>query len=204
MARKPRKKPAQHRASRRAKKHGKTSRLPGYFQQPDELPAVERLRPGRGYKHLLLQTDVIDFLSLLPQYNDLSQGLEEIIFAPHREGTFGWHKPHAVAICAWDNYLWLTMDEGFIMDHEELLDRLGVEREQIPAPGVPSWEVRWTEDQARGFQLLGVLLEHLCLRRGQWGSATEGDASLQKRYSQQYMDKHRQTIWDRYRDMFEY
>src|SRR5947207_13763624 len=42
----------------------------------------ERRRPGKGYRHVLRKSDVERFIALLPDWDELSDGLDAIVLLP--------------------------------------------------------------------------------------------------------------------------
>jgi hypothetical protein len=64
---------------------------PGYDITPQPRPFIDRQRPGAGYRHLL-ERDVERFVELLPDWEELSQGLNAIVLAPGDPGVLGWHR----------------------------------------------------------------------------------------------------------------
>jgi hypothetical protein len=71
----------------------------------DSIPLVERERPGDGYRHLLKVRDIEAFIGLLPEWDELSRGLDRIVLAAGEDGM-GYHELGTVAICAWEKDLW--------------------------------------------------------------------------------------------------
>lgn len=78
-------------------------------------------------RHALCEKDILKFVGLLPEWDQLSQGLEEIVLADRDESEVdGWYSPGIVAICAVPENLrenWYAIHyEG----HRQLLQRLNV------------------------------------------------------------------------------
>ncbi len=53
-----------------------------YYNTPQPFPAIYRKRPGRGFRHVLRQEDIETFVTLLPDWTELSRGLDAIVLAP--------------------------------------------------------------------------------------------------------------------------
>src|SRR5262249_14326560 len=86
-------------------------------------------------RHLVAATDVSAFLALLPDWRELSLGLQRVVLDDD-VSCFGWHRPTTIALCAWPAGL------GSL---------LGPAYHQAPAaislrPGVPSRSVVLPED----------------------------------------------------------
>jgi hypothetical protein len=71
-------------------------------------PDRRRKSTARGtssYRHLLKRRDVECFLEIVPDWHELSTGLNAIVLAPHGD-CMGWHEPGVVHVCAWEEELW--------------------------------------------------------------------------------------------------
>ena len=47
-----------------------------YYSHTQRDVIIDRKRPGQGYRHLLLARDTRKFIDLLPDWDELSQGIE--------------------------------------------------------------------------------------------------------------------------------
>ena len=54
-------------------------------------PALERQRPGDGFRHLLRRPQIESFIALLPDWDELSVGLNAIVLAPGQDDAMGLH-----------------------------------------------------------------------------------------------------------------
>ena len=61
---------------------------------------IERTNPGRGFRHLVTRREVVNFLSLLPDWDQLAIGLDKIVLAKGSTMRDGWHRRGMVGICA--------------------------------------------------------------------------------------------------------
>lgn len=184
--------------------HGKVQRknraaqTRNYYNTPQDVPVIDRRRPGAGYRHLLKRRDLIDFISILPDWDELSKGLNAIVLAPGEEDTAGWHDPGVVAICAWERELWLTVESGFYREHKDLLHRLGVPCEK-KANG---YLCKFEESTARAFQLLHILLHELGHHHDIMTTRSRKRASRGESYAEEYARSYERAIWDRYCEVF--
>jgi len=115
----------------KVQRKNRTALSPSYGRTPLDRPVVDRQRPGPAYRHLLTKQHVYQFIDLLPEWDDLSKGLKAIVLAPGEAGSFGWHRPGIVAVCAWDRELEIDLHVDFIEEHQDVLTRLGVEERPI-------------------------------------------------------------------------
>ena len=77
--------------------------------------------------HALREEDIHRFIEILPDWKELSRGLEEIVLADRYEKDVdGWYSPGTVALCAWPDGLTDIWPAVHYDEHREVLDRLGV------------------------------------------------------------------------------
>lgn len=99
-----------------------------------------------------------EFLGLLPDWDELTVGLDAIALDDGDQGCMGWCTEGVVAVCAWRRDLWWNdSDPDFVAEHRPVLDLLDV-------PVVKAgrrYSVEWTETQARAFQLRHILTYEL-------------------------------------------
>src|SRR4051794_30335202 len=54
-----------------------------YYYAPRRREVViDRKRPRPGYRHLLTKKDLLDFIALLPDWDEIAVGLNAIVLAP--------------------------------------------------------------------------------------------------------------------------
>jgi hypothetical protein len=128
-----------------------------YFAVPQSEIRVDRCDPALGHRHLITVAQLRCFLELLPDWDELAIGLRAIVL-DSADDCMGWHDRGVVAVCGWEQELWwMDSDPAFVADRRDLFELLGGEYEQLGR----RWEVRWTEAQARAFQLLHILPHEL-------------------------------------------
>ena len=168
-----------------------------YDTRPPAL-VIDRQRPGKGYRHVLMQRDIERFLDLLPDWAELSRGLNAIVLAPGEYTTNGWHTRGVVAVCAWETDLWVDYAVGHYGDHKPIFDRLGVRSHPIDN-GVMC---EFTEAQARGYQLLHILLHELGHHHDRMTTRSRVRASRGEPYAEAYALRYEALIWERYQEAF--
>jgi hypothetical protein len=165
---------------------------PSYYSHSQPWPLVDRKRPGQG-RHLLHQADIHRFLKLLPEWVELSKGLNAIVLAPLSD-AMGYHSPGVVHICAWEKELWWDDTiPGFVADHHALLQRLGVRTKEEEGRFI----LQWTVQQARAFQLLHVLIHELGHHHDRMTSRS-GRGSRGESFAETYAWTTADVVWDRY------
>jgi hypothetical protein len=171
---------------------------PDYYNTPQTVPVIDRERPGLGYRHVLKKRDVIDFISILPDWDELSKGLNVIVLATAEEDADGWHDPGIVAVCAWERELWREMDAEYYQEHTDTLERLGVPCEKTTTGSL----CKFTEATTKAFQLLHILLHELGHHHDRMTTRSKREASRGEGYAERYARQYEKLIWDRYLELF--
>jgi hypothetical protein len=173
----------------------RTDVSPTVYNTPRDCPVVRRLKPGFGYRHILRQQDVADFLRLLPDWGRLSEGLNAVLLAPGSRHYDGWYKPGVVAVCAWERGLWREMTRDGYEGHRGLFERL-----EVPCEATVDgyYLCRFTEPAVRAYQLLHVLLHELGHHHDRMTTRSRADCCRGEGYAEGYAWENEQRVWDRY------
>lgn len=159
----------------------------------DEI-RLERRDPAWGGRHLITIAQLREFIGLLPMWDEVAVGLEAIILDSD-DDCMGWCHLGEVAICAWEADLWWQdAIPAWLDEHRELLDRLEVE--------IAGDEVRWTEAQARAFQLLHILPHELGHHHDRMTTRTRRYAARGEPYAEEYANRVLDDVWPAYISRF--
>jgi hypothetical protein len=170
----------------------------GYYDTEQPFPVIDRKRLGKGYRHLLKQKDVYDFISILPDWNELSFGLNAIVLAPGSEDTFGYHYAGVVHICAWDENIWCDLSDDGYEAERYILERLGVACEAIEGGML----CKFTEQTARAHQLLATLLHELGHHHDRMSTKSKFQTARGEAYAIEYAKNYSERIWTEYQETF--
>jgi hypothetical protein len=175
--------------------------LSNHYSQVRQFETViDRLRPGEGYKHYLTIADVRRFIGILPDWDELSAGLDAIIL-DEGGGRMGWHWDGVVAVCAWERELASDWDNEFVEAHAAILDRLGVERK--PMPNDPQGTLCYFDEPSiKGFQLMHILLHELGHHHDRMNTRSRRASARGEKYAESYSLKYAEKIWDAYFRVF--
>lgn len=172
----------------------------GDFNAVRDEPKVFRKNPGPYHRHVLHVRHVREFVAILPQWAELSEGLNTILLARHVHGCDGFHRAGLVAICAQPRSLcWVVEDQGYVDEHATLLRRLNVSMQSTPE----GTELRFAEGSLRAFQLLHVLLHELGHHHDRMTTRSRRRASRGESFAERYANEHAGMIWDRYHELAE-
>jgi hypothetical protein len=181
---------------------------------------LERRKPADGHRHLVNVPQLRAFLDLLPEWDDIAVGIRAIVLDSNTE-CHGWYQAGIVAICNWEHGLWSLEPPSFFAECGYVVELLGVEtvsfqesyelrevneilqrygRERIA--GGDHWrEVRWTEGQARAFQLLYVLPHELGHHHDRMTTRSRRVARGE-RYAEAYARRAVEALWPAYASEF--
>ena len=186
--------------------------------RPREV-VIERDRPGEGYRHVLTKQDIYDFISLLPDWDNLAVGLNAIVLTAGSSRADGYHVPGVVHVCAWESQLWIAASSKYYEDHSAVFERLGVPCERAvdrlasdenKAAAVwefrstfgwyseDAWVCKFTEDAARGYQLLHILLHELGHHHDRMTTRSQKRTGRGETYAEEYAYKYEGLIWQQY------
>jgi hypothetical protein len=184
----------------RVRKKNNWERTPDCYSVPQLVPAIDRRRPGEGYRHLLLKRDIERFVELIPYWDDVSHGLDVIVLDRGRGGCDGWYNRGVLAVCAWPTNLVYELDPDWYVEHRAFLVRIGL---HVADYGCEPYIARWTPDTARAYQLCHVFLHELGHHVDRMCTRMKRDNSPRgEDWAEQYAWANEVMIWERYCDEF--
>jgi hypothetical protein len=111
----------------------------------------------------------------------------------------GWHDRGVVAVCGWEQELWwMDSDPAFVADRRDLFELLGGEYEQLGR----RWEVRWTEAQARAFQLLHILPHELGHHHDRMTTRSRLQSARGEQFAERCAHRVMEEVWPAYATRF--
>jgi hypothetical protein len=179
-------------------RHGLT---PHHSQTSLDDLAIERQRPGAGYRHLLSTADVTTFIGILPNWDDLAVGLDAVLLAPGDPDAMGWCDSSRIAVCAWDREIENKWHPEFVDEHAAVLDRLGVELVSLSKHEILC---KFDENSARGFQLMHIFLHELGHHRDRMTTRRQVEMGRGESYAEKYANAFADQIWERYFEVFDF
>jgi hypothetical protein len=185
----------------KVQKKNNWQRSTNYYTTPlPGMVAIDRKRPGEGYKHVLNKSDIYRFLELLPDWNTLAVGLNAVVLAPGRDRwDGGYFNLGVVCLYAWEAGLWCERNEEYVQDHRAIFDRLGVECEPIEGN---YYLCKFDEASVRGYQLLHILLHELGHHHDRMTTRSQRSAERGEPYAEAYALQYEELIWDSYTRAF--
>ncbi|MGI8922974.1 MAG: hypothetical protein ACR2HJ_02865 [Fimbriimonadales bacterium] len=178
----------------RVRKKNRAELSNDYYVHTQPLPVVDRKRPGPGFKHLLTKQHIYDFIEILPDWDELSQGLDAVVLAAGRHDRYGWHVPGVVHVCAWEVGIWERVTIRSFEDDREIMERLHVPIESNDDEVI----LKFTESTARAFLLLDVFLHELGHHHDRITTRSKREAARGEPYAIAYAAEYGARIWRDY------
>ena len=172
-----------------------------YYDTPQPALVIDRQRPGKGYRHFLLQRDIETFIGLLPDWAELSKGLNAIVLAPGTGRYDGFYRRGVVHVSAWEEELWKDFehDTTFFDTHEPIFRRLGVPMQPLENGATLC---QFTPATIKAYQLLHILLHELGHHHDRLTTKPKGQPNRGEPYAEAYALRYEAVIWERYQEAF--
>lgn len=142
---------------------------------------------------MLYKSDLQRFIGLLPDWDELSRGLDGIVLMPGDPDYDGMCFETWVAVFAWPRALWRHYDGSYLDHPRESITRLGV---PIEPRGNGTVIAKWTEETVRAYQLLDVLLHELGHHHDRMTTRAQKHVSRGESYAEQYAARYADEIWN--------
>ncbi|MEM6742657.1 MAG: hypothetical protein AAF676_02835 [Pseudomonadota bacterium] len=164
--------------------------------------ALERDRPGRGFRHVLTRRELLAFFDLLPDWLALSRGLLGVRLTARRDGADGLDTYCAegavISLAAWERDLTRTVAPAFFEAHRALFDRLGAPCERHDG----NRRLRFTVETLRAYQLMHVFLHELGHQQDCMSTRRRRAVGGGETYAEGWALKRVREVRDRYEAVF--
>jgi hypothetical protein len=177
----------------RVQKQNNWRRTPGLFDARPHL-TIRRERPGPGHRHVLFQRDIERVIELIPDWEELSRGVNVILLDGKRTDCDGWYNRGIVALTAWPREMSYSICSDWYVGHKRFLDRIGL-RVSGPPDDLTG---HWTDATVRAYQLLHVFLHELGHHRDRMMTRSQRWPERGEEYAEQYAWAYEEQLWERY------
>jgi len=199
----------------RKNNHTKTAKL-GYV--------VDRVRPGRGYVHVISKKDIHDLTDIIPDWSKVSEGIESVFLDREDEYTDGYYRHYhnegagVIWLCAWPEDLWIEHSDNYYQEHLWIFEILGVVCEKTETKKVTDdeitggnkkiedvevyWTCYFTSEQARAFMLMHIFLHELGHNVDKLSSKKHDRLSGGEIFAENYARRRFYEIWPSYISKF--
>ncbi len=107
-----------------------------YYNHVEPELVIDRRRPGPEARHLLMVEDIKTFISIIPNWAELSRGIDAVLLVPYDDNYFGlYNYAGVIKISAWPVELWIEIGEGLNPRKDWLMKTLAVETEDLSYGG---------------------------------------------------------------------
>ena len=186
-------------------KNGKVQNKNNHRLTPDywnsiqsEIQIVEE-KPGMGYKHFLKKRDVIDFLTLIPNWDKLSEDLNSIILEQGDSDYFGiYYQRGVICISAWEKDKDITLEKSIFNEIKVILDRLGV----VSTKNGDVYHCEFNIDQIKGFQLLYILMHELGHHYDRIQTKNKTRSARGEPFAEEFAFISMDQMWSKYQEKF--
>jgi len=145
----------------KAQRKNRTVLSPNIYSAPNAGLRIDKRSAGKGRRHLLDRHDIELFISIIPNWNEYSRGLNAIVLAEPSERADGWHQPGVLHICPWRDELWTEWHDDYYAAHAVVLEQLAVPTKYMEDEGGTFFRCYFDEDSAKAWQLLHIFLHEL-------------------------------------------
>ena len=172
---------------------------PNYWNRVQSDVIIDVEKPGKGYKHFLKKKDVILFLELIPNWQEISKGLDAIVLANSGIDCDGYYNNDGViCISAWEKDKDIWVGQSYFKAHKALFERLGV---RVSQEG-DDYFCEFTEEQIKAYQLLHILLHELGHHVDRMSTKSEYTASRGEHFAEVFAFDFEAQIWVAYQNVF--
>lgn len=166
-----------------------------YFDNAMPEIAIDRRRPGPGAKHFVTAEDVRRFIRLIPDWEEMSNGLRAVVLTPFNPRWYGQYWTEGVIqISAWPSALWMEIGPKIYERDKGLYDLIGVEREEVEGAIL----LKPTAGQVMASQFLGTFLHELGHHVDRISSRKPVACHNGEPYAEAFEREWRERLWPAY------
>lgn len=140
------------------------------------------------------------FVEIIPDWKELSVGLDAVLLAEGDPSALGWYTTGIVAVCAHEKELTQEWDVDFYNEHAAVLERIDVELDFDD----DTVEVEFTESSIKAFQLMHILLHEIGHHHDRMTTRTKHEASRGEPFAETFALERADELWDAYYGVFPY
>jgi hypothetical protein len=88
--------------------------------------------PGPGYRHVVTREQLEHFVELIPDWSEISRGLDALVLAEGSTRVDGWYRDRELVLTAWPDPVEITVGAEYHAMHREIWERIGVPSRPAP------------------------------------------------------------------------
>jgi len=173
---------------------------PDYWNTKQSEIQIVVEKPGKGFKHFLKKRDLIDFLTLIPNWDRLSEDLNSIILEQGGSDYFGlYYQRGVICISAWEKEMDIVLEESIYNEIKVILDKLGVQ--SVKEVG-NMYHCEFNTEQIKGFQLLYILMHELGHHYDRIQTKSKARSARGENYAEEFAHISVDQMWSKYQEHF--
>jgi hypothetical protein len=172
---------------------------PSYWNTKQDDVVIDVQKPGSRYKHFLRKRDILKFLNLIPNWEELSFGLDAIVLTTGGVDYDGIYDNNGViCLSAWEKNRDIGMNAEYFFGHKDLFDRLRIKSRKIQ----DGYYLEFSPEQIKAFQLLHVFLHELGHHVDRMRTKSQNQAARGERFAETFAFEHEKQMLIKYQDAF--
>ncbi|MDM8549726.1 hypothetical protein QUF72_06605 [Desulfobacterales bacterium HSG2] len=174
---------------------------PNYYNTPQKYPVFDREKAGRGYRHLIRRQDLFKFIEIVPEWDELANGLNAVVLSSAYYGLLGWHNKGVVGICAWEKEIeWHDCSDEFYEEHEGIFGKLNIQCSKNKS----GYFIEFDEASAKAFQLIHIFIHELGHHHDRMTTRSKRAVARGEEYAENYARRFEDVIIEEYRRVFNF
>jgi hypothetical protein len=171
---------------------------PNYYLTTFKQLTFERRNPGKGYFHPASIDDIQRFITLIPDWRDVSKGLNAIVLDSGCDSSDGYHCPGVIHLCAVSDDMWQEFSTEHFEEHQDIFERLGVPF-RVNGDQVTCF---FDEKTIRAYYLLHIFLHELGHHRDRMTSKKGIRSVRGEGYAEDFARRYEEMVWPRFKEYF--
>jgi len=161
---------------------------------------VDRERPDKGYKHVIKKKEIHDFIEIIPNWDEISLGIESIVLDSGDNSFDGLYRHFShentgiIWLSAWPEKLWVNFDNEYFTEHKWHFDSIGLKYEKENE----EWICYFTEFQAKTFMLMHIFLHEMGHHVDKLRSKNKNQMLGGEEFAENFANKMFEEIWPIY------
>jgi hypothetical protein len=172
---------------------------PNYYNTPQKYPVFDKEKPGYGYRHLIRKKELYQFIDIIPEWEEISNGLNAVVLDSGDSCTLGWHLNGVVGLCAWDRDIyWDDCEDDFYEEHHRIFEKLNIPCHISNGCRI----VEFNESSAKAFMLTHVFIHELGHHHDRMTTKSKRSAARGEVYAEAYAKEFEDAIVEEYFKVF--
>lgn len=187
------------------RKNRTVATAPDGYTQGASLQII-RHAPGPGNVHVVDEHDVRRFLALLPDWPEMSAGINAIVLDRDRGDFDGCYRHDGVIVLSsWPEEIVRELDQGYFEAHREVFERIGVGCEPMSRESEdedPAMRCWFEPHMARDYMLMHIFLHELGHHQDRRTLRRNARCGRGEDFAEAWAIERERALWPLYRASF--